>query len=588
MALASHPKDVKLHGKDSPSFPGILSDSSSSVASEGVTESVTSSESVAGATSSSLPPAPDGGWGWFVLLGAFVINIVVGGTSFSFGVMYVHLLKEFQQSKSATAWVASILYCVSLLLGPVASTLTVRFGLRKVTIAAGLVTTAGFLASSLAPSLWVLYFTFGVVVGAGFAVCDVTASVAVAYYFRKRRALATGLSECGTGIGTFAFPPLCEALVDTYGWRGAFVLMGGIALHVTVCGALFRPLDAFDRLAGSACRLDTPPPPGPEQISDSASLTCCEDGKVIIRARSQLVLPSFCVTDSDRNLLEVSAGVPQVPRTVAKPRTTLHGYLITRNLAGTNSRVAGDMTWRKMMSKSFPVVNHSSRPPDSTEKRKCQQKFRSEYLSLNDMKVMSVSEAGDSGINESPRRILIKCLPPTKNGFSSPRQAYTFVSDKAVSTVEAKGGTEVTCKQAFPGGDADLGVSPSCKQLSMPLLPDPDVIFRHSTSLPMTASCPELHLRRADSVSDQTSSQKYSVCLSKAKDLLKAAFDKEILRHSPFLLFTASNFLMYFWGDVPYLFANDFALERGVPDTQASFLISIIGIVNTVGQVRVL
>ncbi|PVD37862.1 hypothetical protein C0Q70_00464 [Pomacea canaliculata] len=207
---------------------------------------------VCGGSDLVVPPAGAGrGWGWFVLLGAFVINIVVGGTSFSFGVMYVHLLKEFQQSKSATAWVASILYCVSLLLGPVASTLTVRFGLRKVTIAAGLVTTAGFLASALAPSLWVLYFTFGVVVGAGFAVCDVTASVAVAYYFRKRRALATGLSECGTGIGTFAFPPLCEALVDTYGWRGAFVLMGGIALHVTVCGALFRPLDAFDRLAGS-------------------------------------------------------------------------------------------------------------------------------------------------------------------------------------------------------------------------------------------------------------------------------------------------------------------------------------------------
>ncbi|XP_025110247.1 monocarboxylate transporter 12-like [Pomacea canaliculata] len=324
--------------------------------------------------------------------------------------MYVHLLKEFQQSKSATAWVASILYCVSLLLGPVASTLTVRFGLRKVTIAAGLVTTAGFLASALAPSLWVLYFTFGVVVGAGFAVCDVTASVAVAYYFRKRRALATGLSECGTGIGTFAFPPLCEALVDTYGWRGAFVLMGGIALHVTVCGALFRPLDAFDRLAGSP--------------------------------------------------------VVWILRLLAQSRS-----VTLRRL-------------NKLFQEGTPIW---------------------------------------------------VCLP--------------------VAT------------------------------MSMPLLPDPDVIFRHCTSLPMTASCPELHFGRADSVSDQTSSQKYSVCLSKAKDLLKAAFDKEILRHSPFLLFTASNFLMYFWGDVPYLFANDFALERGVPDTQASFLISIIGIVNTVGQV---
>ena len=47
------------------------------------------------------------------------------------------------------------------------------------------------------------------------------AIVAVGYYFEQKRALATGISVCGSGVGTFLFAPLATYLLEQYGWKGA-------------------------------------------------------------------------------------------------------------------------------------------------------------------------------------------------------------------------------------------------------------------------------------------------------------------------------------------------------------------------------
>ena len=62
------------------------------------------------------------------------------------------------------------------------------------------------------------------------------------YYFR--RSFATGLSVCGSGVGTFLIAPLTETLVREYGgWRGATVVLAGLVLNMCVCGALYRDLE---------------------------------------------------------------------------------------------------------------------------------------------------------------------------------------------------------------------------------------------------------------------------------------------------------------------------------------------------------
>ena len=74
----------------------------------------------------------------------------------------------------------------------------------------------------------------------GFGLMYLPAIVMVGYYFEKKRAFATGIAVCGSGIGAFIYAPLCENLVRIYGWRGSCVVLGGLTLNGVVVGMLFR------------------------------------------------------------------------------------------------------------------------------------------------------------------------------------------------------------------------------------------------------------------------------------------------------------------------------------------------------------
>ena len=63
----------------------------------------------------------------------------------------------------------------------------------------------------------------------------------VAYYFDAKRSFATGLSVCGSGVGTFVFAEFTQFLVDNCnGWRGACIALAGVFLIMIICGLLFR------------------------------------------------------------------------------------------------------------------------------------------------------------------------------------------------------------------------------------------------------------------------------------------------------------------------------------------------------------
>jgi len=57
-------------------------------------------------------------------------------------------------------------------------------------------------------------------------------------------------------------------------------------------------------------------------------------------------------------------------------------------------------------------------------------------------------------------------------------------------------------------------------------------------------------------------------------------------KNMPFLLFAISNFLLYTWYDVPYVYIADLAIKKGHTNEDASYLISLIGILNMFGEVN--
>lgn len=190
-----------------------------------------------------LPVPPDGGYGWVIMFSSFFINLIVDGVCFSFGIFYVQFLEYFSESKGKTSVVGSVLNGMYLSMGPIVSGLANKFGCRRVTIVGSIISTVAFILSTFSPNIDVLIVTFGALGGFGFGLMYLPSIVMVGYYFEKRRALATGVAVCGSGIGGFIFSPLSNILIRNYGWKGATIIISGIVLNGLVCGALFRPLE---------------------------------------------------------------------------------------------------------------------------------------------------------------------------------------------------------------------------------------------------------------------------------------------------------------------------------------------------------
>ena len=63
------------------------------------------------------PIPPDGGYGWVVMLASFMVNVIVDGVCFSFGIFYLEFLDYYGDSKAKTSVVGSVLNGMYLTMG---------------------------------------------------------------------------------------------------------------------------------------------------------------------------------------------------------------------------------------------------------------------------------------------------------------------------------------------------------------------------------------------------------------------------------------------------------------------------------------
>ena len=189
------------------------------------------------------PPPPDGGYGWVIVFASFMCNMIVDGIAYTFGVFIGEFVQYYGEGKGKVAWVGSLLSGMYLLVGPIVSALTNRYGCRIVCMIGSVIATVAFILSAFCSnSVSNLMFTYGVLGGIGFGLIYLPAVVCVGYYFETRRSLATGIAVCGSGFGTFTFAPLASYLIETFGWKGALLILAGLILNCVLFGALMKPL----------------------------------------------------------------------------------------------------------------------------------------------------------------------------------------------------------------------------------------------------------------------------------------------------------------------------------------------------------
>lgn len=198
-----------------------------------------------------MPPAvggpvgytpPDGGWGWAVVVGAF-ISI---GFSYAFPKSITVFFKEieviFNATTSEVSWISSIMLAVMYAGGPISSILVNKYGSRPVMIAGGCLSGCGLIAASFCNTVQELYLCIGVIGGLGLAFNLNPALTMIGKYFYKKRPLANGLAMAGSPVFLSTLAPLNQAFFGIFGWRGSFLILGGLLLNCCVAGSLMRPI----------------------------------------------------------------------------------------------------------------------------------------------------------------------------------------------------------------------------------------------------------------------------------------------------------------------------------------------------------
>ncbi|XP_054770264.2 monocarboxylate transporter 13-like [Lytechinus pictus] len=188
------------------------------------------------------PEAPDGGWGWMVVLGAFINGLVSAGFTSLISVLYVEWIKYFDVSAGELSWIGFLFPgtagFVSIVIGKIWTT----FGVRSAAIVGSILASAGCLGGAFSTKPFHIAISIGLVSGLGVGLCFISAVNMVAVYFNKRFGMANGIMFIGTSLSQIGVPPLTRFLVSQYGWRGTLQIISAIMCHSIAASCLLRPL----------------------------------------------------------------------------------------------------------------------------------------------------------------------------------------------------------------------------------------------------------------------------------------------------------------------------------------------------------
>lgn len=174
---------------------------------------------------------------WIPLLGGLLGSTTCGLLLYAFSVFIKPLQAQFGWSVTDVTLAYAIICLVFGLLTFPAGRISDKFGPRNVVLFGGLFMAFGFfMVSTIVPpdptalaakdpaalavakkALWMLYIYYGVVCGIGGAMVYLPPIATAPKWWPDKRALATGFTVVGLGLGSFIMAPLATKMINHFG-----------------------------------------------------------------------------------------------------------------------------------------------------------------------------------------------------------------------------------------------------------------------------------------------------------------------------------------------------------------------------------
>ena len=155
-------------------------------------------------------PARTGRWA-FVLAG-MLMNVCLG-TVYAWSVFRTPVAKLFSTPDVAitakqTLWPFMLFLAFFTVLMPISGRIVQKVHPRTISLVGSLIVAAGWILSSYANNINVLYITYGVIAGAGVGIVYGIPIAVVTRWFPDLKGLAVGLTVLGFGVSALVMAPL--------------------------------------------------------------------------------------------------------------------------------------------------------------------------------------------------------------------------------------------------------------------------------------------------------------------------------------------------------------------------------------------
>jgi MFS family permease len=210
-------------------------------------------------------------YGWTVVAIGFITMMLIMGIFFSSGVLFAAIIADHGWSRASASLPFSVALITYAGTAWLAGKLFDRYGPRRLFPLGAICLGLGLIASAQMRAPWQLCLTWGVLVAQGFNLAGFAPHLALAaLWFTRQRGIATGVILSGASVGGLVIVPAAQYLVDAYGWRVAYTLLGAAAMVCLVpLNAIWqhhKPADLGLRPDGAAA------PPTRAHPSSSGSL----------------------------------------------------------------------------------------------------------------------------------------------------------------------------------------------------------------------------------------------------------------------------------------------------------------------------
>ena len=187
-------------------------------------------------------------WCWVVLAGTFYVSFTVDGYSFAFGILKLAIEHEHDGviSKESIAIIGGLIPALYCLLAPIAFGLVGVFSIRTLTICGAILSSIGFVLAFANQYLqWGFaldLISLGVIQGTASALLyGPSINLIPSYFTVERKALATGVTTCGSPAGAIIYGFLMHELIEAFSWRGSMLFWAFAALMISFAGLTFLP-----------------------------------------------------------------------------------------------------------------------------------------------------------------------------------------------------------------------------------------------------------------------------------------------------------------------------------------------------------